>query len=138
MYMGNVMLVVLNLPLIGIWVKILKVPYRILFPLILLFCLIGSYSVGMNIFDLYMMLIFGLVGYYFRKYKYEPAPLVLAFVLGPMLEQNLRQALLISEGSLTTFFTRPLSAISLGITVLLLVSAIIPSLQNRRRLIVAE
>jgi putative tricarboxylic transport membrane protein len=138
MYVGNIMLVVLNLPLIGIWVKILRVPYRILFPLILLFCLIGSYSVSMNIFDLYVMLIFGVLGYFLRKYKYEPAPLVLAFVLGPMLEQNLRQSLLISEGNLGTFFTRPLSAISLGITVLLLVSGIIPSLQNRRRLMIAE
>jgi putative tricarboxylic transport membrane protein len=138
MYMGNLLLVVLNLPLIGIWVKILKVPYRILFPLILLFCLIGAYSVGMNVFDLYVMIIFGVVGYFLRKWKYEPAPLVLAFVLGPMLEQNLRQALLISEGNLTTFFTRPLSAISLSIAVLLLLSAVIPSFQNRRKLMIAE
>jgi len=138
MYMGNILLVVLNLPLIGIWVKILKVPYRILFPLILLFCLIGSYSVSMNVFDLYVMLIFGVVGYLFRKWKYEPAPLVLAFVLGPMLEQNLRQALLISDGNLSTFFTRPLSAISLSIAVLLLLSAIIPSFQDKRKLVIAE
>jgi len=138
MYLGNIMLVALNLPLIGIWVKILKVPYRTLFPLILLFCLIGSYSVGMNVFDIYVMLIFGMAGYLFRKWNYEPAPLVLAFVLGPMLEQNLRQALLISEGSLTIFLTRPLSATSLVIALLLLLSAIIPSLGKRRKLMIAE
>ncbi len=138
MYLGNIMLVALNLPLIGIWVKILKVPYRTLFPLILLFCLIGSYSVGMNVFDLYVMLIFGMAGYFFRKWNYEPAPLVLAFVLGPMLEQNLRQSLLISEGSLAIFLIRPLSAISLVIALLLLLSAIIPSFGKRRKLIMAE
>jgi len=138
MYLGNIMLVALNLPLIGIWVKILKVPYRTLFPLILLFCLIGSYSVGMNVFDIYVMLIFGMAGYLFRKWNYEPAPLVLAFVLGPMLEQNLRQSLLISEGSLTIFLSRPLSATSLVIALLLLLSAIIPSLGKRRRLMIAE
>jgi putative tricarboxylic transport membrane protein len=132
------MLVALNLPLIGIWVKILKVPYRILFPLILLFCLIGSYSVGLNLFDIYVMLGFGISGYLLRKWKYEPAPLVLAFVLGPMLEQNLRQALLIAEGDLTIFLTRPLSAISLLFASLLLLSAIMPSFQQRRRSMVSE
>jgi len=138
MYIGNLMLVVLNLPLIGIWIQILKVPYRILFPLILLFCFIGAYSVGRSVFDLYVMIVFGVAGYFLRKWKYEPAPLVLAFVLGPMLEQNLRQALLISEGSLAAFFTRPLSAIALTIAILLLFSALIPSFQSKRKLMSAE
>ncbi len=138
MYIGNLLLVVLNLPLIGIWIQILKVPYRILFPLILLFCFIGAYSVGSSVFDLYVMITFGVAGYFLRKWRYEPAPLVLAFVLGPMLEQNLRQALLISEGNLTPFFLRPLSAISLSIAVLLLLSALIPTFQGKRKLIIAE
>ncbi|MBM4314198.1 MAG: tripartite tricarboxylate transporter permease [Deltaproteobacteria bacterium] len=138
MYIGNLLLVVLNLPLIGIWIQILKVPYRFLFPLILLFCFIGAYSVGSNVFDLYVMIVFGVAGYFLRKWRYEPAPLVLAFVLGPMLEQNLRQALLISEGSLAAFLTRPLSAIALGIALLLLFSALIPSFQNKRKSMIAE
>jgi putative tricarboxylic transport membrane protein len=132
------MLLALNLPLIGIWVKILKIPYKTLFPLILLFCLIGSYSVGANIFDIYVMLIFGALGYLFRKLNYEPAPLVLAFVLGPMLEQNLRQALIISDGRFIVFLTHPLSGISLIFSLLLLFSAVFPSLQKRRGKVTSE
>lgn len=135
MYVGNVMLVVLNVPLIGIWVQILRIPYKTLFPLILLFCLVGAYSVNANVFDIYVMLIFGVAGYIFRKVGYEPAPLVLAFVLGPLLEQNLRQALILSDGSMAVFFTRPLSAGSLLIALFLLLSAILPSLQKRRRVV---
>jgi putative tricarboxylic transport membrane protein len=138
MYVGNIMLLALNLPLIGIWVKILKIPYKTLFPLILLFCLIGSYSVGANIFDIYVMLIFGALGYLFRKLNYEPAPLVLAFVLGPMLEQNLRQALIISDGRFIVFLTHPLSGISLIFSLLLLFSAVFPSLQKRRGKVTSE
>src|SRR4030043_2447091 len=133
MYVGNIMLLALNLPLIGIWVKILKIPYRTLFPLILLFCLIGAYSVGTNVFDIFVMLFFGALGYLFRKLNYEPAPLVLAFVLGPMLEQNLRQALILSDGSISVFLTRPLSVGSLLISLFLLLSAILPSLQKKRK-----
>jgi putative tricarboxylic transport membrane protein len=138
MYVGNMMLLALNLPLIGVWVQILKIPYKTLFPLILLFCLIGSYSVSTNIFDIYVMLVFGILGYLFRKLNYEPAPLVLAFVLGPLLEQNLRQALIISDGRLDVFVTRPLSAASLLVSLLLLGSALLPSLQKRRRAVISE
>lgn len=138
MYVGNVMLLALNLPLIGIWVKILRVPYRLLFPLILLFCLIGAYSGSTNVFDIYVMIFFGVLGYALRKLDYEAAPLVLAFVLGPMLEQNLRQALLLSDGSLATFVTRPISAVSLALSALLLLSAILPSLQKKRGVIPVE
>jgi len=133
MYIGNVMLLVLNLPLIGMWVKILKVPYGVLFPLILLFCIIGSYSMNGNVFDVWVMLFCGVAGYILRKFNYEAAPLVLAYVLGPMLEQNLRQALILSDGSLSVFLTRPLSAVCLIATLLLLLSATLPSLQRKRQ-----
>ena len=138
MYVGNVMLLVLNLPLIGIWVQVLKIPYRTLFPLILLFCFIGAYSISANVFDLYVMLIFGVLGYILRKLTYEPAPMVLAFVLGPMLEKNLRQALILSDGSLSVFLTRPLSAASLLISLFLLFSAVFPFIQKRRSAAIAE
>ena len=98
MYIGNVMLLLLNLPLIGIWVRLLKVPYSLLFPFIFLFCLIGAYTVGNNIQDVYIMILFGILGYLMKKYDYEPAPLILAFVLGPMFENAFRQSLIISGG----------------------------------------
>jgi putative tricarboxylic transport membrane protein len=132
MYMGNVLLLLLNLPLIGIWVKVLKVPYRILFPLIILFCLIGAYSLKNTSFDIVVMLIFGLVGYLMRKLDYEGAPLLLAFVLGPMMEQALRQSLLISQGSFTIFFTRPISAASMGLALFLIASYFFPIFKKKR------
>jgi len=138
MYVGNVMLLILNLPLIGMWVKILKIPYRILFPLILLFCLIGAYSVSTSVFDIFVLLFFGVAGYFLRKFDYEPAPLVLALVLGPMLEQNLRQSLLLSDGKLSIFLTRPLSLGCLFICFILLLSAILPSLQKKRRMVATD
>jgi putative tricarboxylic transport membrane protein len=122
LYVGNVLLLVLNLPLIGVWVQVLKIPYKILFPLILLFCLIGAYSINNTIFDLYLM-----------KFRNEGAPLVLAFVLGPQLEQNLRQALLISRGSFMIFISRPISGIALGIAFILLLSNIFPFFKKRRQ-----
>ena len=122
MYVGNIMLLVLNLPLIGLWVKVLKVPYRILMPLILLFCLIGSYSLNNNIWDVVVMVVFGFVGYILRKFKYEEAPLVLAFILGPLIETNFRQSLIMSDGKLSIFVTRPISAVALVITALLFIS----------------
>jgi putative tricarboxylic transport membrane protein len=131
MYVGNVMLLVLNLPLIPMWVQVLKVPDKYLYPLILLFCLIGAYSMNNSIFDVFIMITFGLVGYLFRKFEYEGAPLVLAFVLGPLLDLNLRQALLISEGSFLDFFTRPISAVTLGLAVLLLVTSAVPAVVKR-------
>jgi putative tricarboxylic transport membrane protein len=133
MYLGNGLLLLLNLPLIGIWVRVLKVPYRILFPLILLFCLIGAYSVKNTTFDLFLMIFFGGVGYLMRKFEYEAAPLILAFVLGPMLEQSLRQSLLISKGSSMIFISRPISAVALGFAFLLLLSNVFPYIKMRRR-----
>jgi putative tricarboxylic transport membrane protein len=124
MYIGNIILLILNVPLIGIWVKILKVPYRILFPLILLFCLIGSYSINNNILDVVTMIIFGIIGYLFRKFEYEPAPLVMAFILGPILENSLRQSLLMSDGSFSIFYTRLISASFLIVALILLLMSI--------------
>jgi putative tricarboxylic transport membrane protein len=131
MYIGNVMLLVLNLPLIPMWVQVLKVPAKLLYPLILLFCLIGAYSMNNNVFDVFVMITFGVVGYLFRKFEYEGAPLVLAFVLGPMLDLNLRQALLVSEGSFLAFFTRPISAVTLGLTLVLLMTAVLPMVTKK-------
>jgi putative tricarboxylic transport membrane protein len=138
MYVGNAMLLVLNLPLIGIWVKILKIPYKILFPLILLFCLIGVYSVSNSVFDIYIMLIFGILGYLMKKFEYEGAPLVLAFVLGPMMENNLRKSLIMSQGDFSIFFTRPLAAVSLIISIALLLFPLIPWLRKKREEIPKE
>ena len=132
MYIGNFMLLILNLPLISIWVQVLKVPYKILFPLILLFCLIGVYSVSNAVFDIYIMILFGIVGYLMKKFDYEGAPLVLAFVLGPLLENNLRKSLIMSQGDFSIFFTRPLSAVSLVLALLLLVSPLIPWMGKKR------
>ena len=131
MYVGNVMLLVLNLPLIPMWVQVLKVPDKFLYPLILLFCLIGAYSMNNSVFDVYIMIIFGIIGYLFRKFQYEGAPLVLAFVLGPLLDLNLRQALLVSEGSFLDFFTRPISAVTLGLALLLLLTSAFPFVMKR-------
>ncbi len=132
MYMGNMFLLILNLPLIGMWVQVLKVPYRILFPLILLFCLIGTYSVNNSTLDLFVMVLFGIVGYFMRKIGYEGAPLILAFILGPILEQALRQSLLMSRGSFMVFVDRPISAVLLAIAFLLLFSALLPFVKKRR------
>jgi putative tricarboxylic transport membrane protein len=123
MYVGNCMLLVLNLPLIGFWVRLLRVPYRILLPLILLFCIIGSYSVNNNVADVIMMSIFGIAGYILRRFKYEEAPLVMAFILGPMLEKAFRQSLIMSDGRLSTFIERPISAVALVISALLFLTA---------------
>jgi putative tricarboxylic transport membrane protein len=121
MYIGNFMLLVLNLPLIPMWVKVLRVPYPILFPFILLFCLIGVYTVNNTVFDIYLMIFFGLVGYLARKLDFESAPFILAVVLGPMMEKAFRQSVIMSQGDLTTFLTRPLSGAILGVAILLLV-----------------
>jgi putative tricarboxylic transport membrane protein len=138
MYIGNIMLLILNLPLIGMWVQVLRVPYRILFPLILLFCLIGVYAVSNTVFDIYIMVLFGVLGYLMKKFGYEPAPLVLAFVLGPMLENNLRKSLILSQGDFSTFVTRPLSAIALLLALALLLSPLIPRLRGKREVITLE
>jgi putative tricarboxylic transport membrane protein len=120
MYIGNVMLLILNIPLIPLWVQLLRVPPRILYPLILLFCILGSYSVNNNILDVYVMILCGVTGYVLRKLEYEIAPLCLAFVLGPILENSFRQSLLISDGSFGIFVTRPIAGLTLLISALLL------------------
>jgi len=132
MYIGNILLLVLNLPLIGLWVKVLKVPYRIVFPMILLFCLIGSYAISLSILDLELMLGFGVLGYLMRKFDFDTAPLVLAFLLGPMMEVAMRQSLLLSQGSFMVFITRPIAATCLGIAALLLVFNFLPVLRQKR------
>jgi putative tricarboxylic transport membrane protein len=138
MYIGNGMLLVLNLPLIGMWVQVLRVPYKILFPLILLICVIGSYSINNSAFDIVVMLVFGVLGYVMRKYGYEGAPMVLAFVLGPMFENALRQSLLLSDGSFMIFFNRPIAAIGMIATILVLISCVAPFLRKRREEIPLE
>ena len=131
MYLGNVMLLVLNLPLIGLWVKVLKVPYYLLYPLILLFCLIGAYSIGNNPGDVLLMLVFGVVGYLLKKFQYDGAPLILAAVLGPMLEEAFRQSLMLSKGNFKIFVSRPLSLCFLITACVLL---IIPIVTQRKKL----
>jgi putative tricarboxylic transport membrane protein len=138
MYIGNIMLLILNLPLIGMWVQVLKVPYKILFPLILLFCLIGVYATSNAIFDLYVMIAFGVLGYLMRKFGYEPAPLVLAFVLGPLMENNLRKALILSDGSFLIFVDRPISLVCLILALAILLSPLLPRLRDRRKELAVE
>jgi len=132
MYVGNAMLLALNLPLIGIWVQLLRVPYAILFPLIVLFCLIGAYSINNSSFDVAIMLIFGIIGYLMKKLSLEAAPLVLAFVLGPLMETALRQSLIKSKGSFSIFFTRPISAVCILIALALMVAPLLPWFRRRR------
>ncbi|MFG1396802.1 tripartite tricarboxylate transporter permease [Roseixanthobacter pseudopolyaromaticivorans] len=132
MWIGNFMLVLLNLPLIGIWVRLLTVPYHILFPAIVAFCCIGVYSVNNNTFDVYTMAMFGVLGYVLVKLDCEPAPLLLGFVIGPMLEEYLRRAMLISRGDATVFVTRPISAILLFLAAAALVVVLLPSVQKTR------
>jgi TctA family transporter len=132
MWIGNLMLLVINLPLIGIWVSLLRVPYNLLFPAIVVFCAIGAYSINNSFFDVWLMLGFGLVGYFFLKVGVEPAPFVLGFVLGPMLEENFRRAMLIASGDLMVFIERPISAGLLACAALLLVSLLVPDLRRKR------
>ncbi len=132
MWVGNLMLVVLNLPLIGIWIKLLTVPYRMLYPAILLFCSIGVYTVSNTSFDVMQTAAFGFLGVLFVKLECEPAPLLLGFVLGPMMEENLRRALLLSRGDPTVFVTRPISAVLLAVAVLLVVVIARPNMRKKR------
>lgn len=133
MYIGNVMLLILNLPMIGLWVKILKIPYKILFPLILFFCLIGVYSINNSILDMVVMLIFGLVGYLMRKFGYEGAPLILALILGPMLESSFIQSLNMSGGSYKIFFGSAISAITMSLALIVVLSSLVVLLQDKSR-----
>ncbi len=132
MWLGNLMLVILNLPLIGMWVSLLKVPYRLLFPAIMVFCGIGIYSVNTSSFDIYLMVIFGILGIAWRLLDCSPIPLMLGFVLGPMMEENLRRALQVSEGDPMVFVTRPISLAFIIATVLILVVMVLPAVRKRR------
>jgi len=138
MYIGNIMLLVLNLPLIGLWIKLLRVPHAILFPLILLFCVIGGYSESKSLMNVGLILFFGVLGYLLRKAGYEPAPLVLAFVMGPMLEMALRQSLIISQGSFGIFVSRPISTACLLIAAALLATSFVPGFRKKKELVVEE
>jgi putative tricarboxylic transport membrane protein len=135
MYVGNVMLLILNLPLIGIWVQVLRVPYRILFPLILMFSIVGVYATSGTAFDVLLMIGFGILGYLLRKFGYEGAPMVLGFVLGPALESNLRRSLILSHGDFFIFLSHPISAICLLMSALILLSMLIPAFARQRRAI---
>lgn len=138
MWIGNLMLVILNLPLIGLWVKLLTVPYYVLFPIIMAFCAIGVYSVNSNVFDLYAVAFFGFIGYVLVKLRCEPAPLLLGFVLGPLLEENLRRAMILSRGDPTTFVTRPISATLLFIALAVLIIVFLPSVKKKREEVFVE
>jgi putative tricarboxylic transport membrane protein len=131
MYIGNVMLLILNLPLVGIWVQLLRVPYAILAPIIVLFCCIGVYSIRNTVFDIWVMGVFGAIGYLFRKVDLEPGPLILAFVMGPILERALRQSLLISAGSPLIFFKRPIAGSLIGFLLLFILFQIIVTLRKK-------
>ena len=132
MWVGNAMLVILNLPLIGIWIKLLTVPYRYLFPAITLFCCIGVYTLSNSTFDVFMTALFAVIGFVFHKLSCEGAPLLLGFILGPMMEENLRRALLLSRGEWSTFVTRPLSASLLVAAVLMVVVVMLPVISKKR------
>jgi TctA family transporter len=132
MWIGNLFLLVLNLPLIGIWVKMISVPYQLLFPAILVFCAIGVFSLANAQFDIYLMALFGILGYVFRKLGCEPAPMMLGFILGPMMEEYLRRALLMTKGSAMVFITRPISATLLAISIIALVIVLLPALRTKR------
>jgi len=133
MYIGNAMLLILNLPLIRLWVQILKVPYPVLFPLILLFCLIGSYSLNLNPSEIGLMLFFGVWGYLMKKFKYDGAPLVLAMVLGPLMDNSLRQSLLMSGGSGMIFFTRPICLSIFAVVAVIILLPVLPLIGRLRK-----
>ena len=138
MWIGNLMLVVLNLPLIAMWIKLLTVPYRLMYPAILLFSCIGVYSLSNSTFDVFTTAAFGLIGYIFIKLECEPAPMILGYVLGPLLEENLRRAMLLSRGDPTVFVTRPISAVMLVLAALLLLTFVLPAFRKQREVVFVE
>jgi len=138
MWLGNLMLVVINLPLVGVWVKLLQVPYRFLFPAILIFCSIGVYSINNAPFDCIITAVFGIVGYWLSKHDFEPAPMLLGFVLGPLMEENLRRAMLIARGDPTTFITRPISGSLIALAVVLVTIAVLPAIARKREEVFVE
>jgi putative tricarboxylic transport membrane protein len=135
MWVGNLMLIVINLPLVGVWVSLLRVPYRLLYPSILVFCAIGIYSINNAPFDVILAAAYGVIGYWLIKHGFEPAPMLLGFVLGPLMEENLRRAMLIARGDVTVFFTRPISAGLLALAAFLLVLAALPALRKKREVL---
>jgi putative tricarboxylic transport membrane protein len=138
MWIGNLMLVVINLPLVGLWVRLLRVPYRLLYPMILVFCCIGVYSLNNTPFDVMLTAMFGLLGYWLLKHGFEPAPMLLGFVLGPLMEENLRRAMLLARGDATVFFTRPISATIMALSIFLLIIALLPMIRKRREEVFVE
>lgn len=134
MYIGNVMLLILNLPLIGMWVQVLRIRYSILFPLILLFCFVGAYSVSNSIVEIWFMLVFGIFGYLLRKFEYDMPPLILALILGPMFENSLRQSLILFDGNPLNFMARPICAVFLVISFLILLSTMLPWVRRKKEL----
>jgi TctA family transporter len=138
MWLGNLMLVILNLPLIGIWVQILKIPFRILYPAILVFCCIGVFSARNSSFDVLLAAIFGFAGYGFRKLGCEPAPLILGLVLGPMLEENFRRAMSLAQGDFSVFVSRPISLSLLLIAAAMLVLIALPAFRSKRKEVFEE
>lgn len=137
MYIGNVMLLVLNLPLVGMWAQLLKVPYAFMAPMIMILTLVGVYSVNNSVFDIWVMLIMGIFGYLARKLKFDLGPLLLAFVLGPIMERSLRQALLMSHGSFGIFFTRPISGVLLGVAVLFVLGNLVAAFRAKQKVAAA-
>ncbi|MEE9913309.1 MAG: tripartite tricarboxylate transporter permease [Deltaproteobacteria bacterium] len=131
MYLGNVMLLILNLPLIPLWVQVLRIPDKVLYPLIILFCLIGAYSINNSVFDIGVMVLFGILGYWLKKFDYETAPLILGFVLGPMFEVNLRRSLLMSQGSFSIFVERPIALLALMICAILILLPIVQTIRKK-------
>lgn len=138
MYVGNIMLLILNLPLIGLWIKLLKVPYRLLMPLILLCCLVGCYAVNSNPAEIFIMAVFGFIGYILRRLRYEPAPLIIAMILGPLMEANFRNSLIMSDGSFMIFLTRPVSAVLLAISAFLFFTAGLSAYKKTKKRITEE
>jgi TctA family transporter len=132
MWLGNMMLLIINLPLVGIWVRLLKIPYRLLFPIILVVCCIGVYGTNNSTFEVWLTLIFGAIGFVLHKLGCEPAPMLLGFVLGPMMEQNLRRALVLSRGDPMTFIERPISLVLLIVAVALLALVLFPTFRRTR------
>ncbi|MBD9638809.1 tripartite tricarboxylate transporter permease [Ensifer sp. ENS07] len=138
MWIGNAMLILLNLPLIGFWIKLLAVPYKVLYPAILLFCVIGSFSINNSVFDIYIAAAFGVLGYIFAKLHCEPAPMLLGFVVGPLLEENLRRAMLLSRGDASVFFTQPISAVLLLVAAGMIILVTLPAIRKERDHVFSE
>ena len=137
-WVGNLLLVVLNLPLIGLWVKLISVPYDVLFPAIIAFATIGCYSIGLNPWNVFVIAIIGVLGYALIRWGCEPVPLLFGFVLAPILEDNLRRAMIISRGDPSVFVTRPISAVLLGLAAIALVVSVMPAIRRRREAVFTE